>query len=105
MTHVMIVQVTIRPSIKLVATDMLQQFHTFPTHEALWMPALAHGADDTANDRISAAGADDGRGRVDTGSSRLRGQGDRGCGRGVKGRDGDGRESSKDDFGLVADTD
>jgi hypothetical protein len=54
-THVMIVQMTIGPSIKLVATDMLQQLATLSTHEALRMPSLTHGADDTANNGIGTA--------------------------------------------------
>jgi len=51
----MVVQMTIGPSVKLVATDMLQQFPTLSTHEALGVPSLTHGADDTTNDWIGTA--------------------------------------------------
>lgn len=68
----MIVQVTIGPPVELVATNMLQQFPTFSTHEALRVPSLTHGADDTANDGIGTASTEDSRDRVDPSRRGLR---------------------------------
>jgi hypothetical protein len=96
-THVMIVQMTIGPSVKLVATDMLQQFPTFSAHEALRVPSLTHGADDTADDGIGTACTEDSRGRVDSGRRRLRGD----LGWGIESGYRYSWESSKYNFGLV----
>ena len=93
----MIVQMTVRPSVKLVATNMLQQFPTLSTHETLRMPSLTHGTDDTANDGIGTAGTENSRGWVDSGRRRLRGY----FGWGVEGGYGYGRESGEYNLGLV----
>jgi len=98
----MVVQMTVRPSVKLVATNMLQQFSTLSTHEALGVPSLTHGADDTANDGIGTARTEDSRGRVDSGRRGLRGD----LGWCVESGYRYSRESSKYNLGLVvADTD
>ena len=96
-THIMIVQVTIGPPVKLVATNMFQQLPTFSTHEALRVPSLTHGADDTANDGIRTASTEDSRGRVDPSRRGLRGD----LGWGVKGRYRYSWESGKYNLGLV----
>lgn len=96
-THVMVVQVTVRPPVKLVAADMLQQFPTFATHEALRVPSLTHGADDTTNDGISTTCTEDSRGRADSSRGGLRGY----LGRAVESGYSYGWESGKYDFGLV----
>jgi len=93
----MIVQMTVRPSVKLVATNMLQQFSTLSTHETLRVPSLTHGADDTTNDGIRTACTEDSRSRVDSGRRRLRGY----FGWGVEGGYGYGRESGEYNLGLV----
>ena len=93
----MVVQVTVGLSIELVATDMLQQFPTFSTHEALRMPSLSHGTDDTTNDGISTTCTEDSRGRVDSSRGGLRGY----LGRAVESGYSYGWESGKYDFGLV----
>ena len=93
----MIVQVTVRLSIELVATNVLQQFPTFSTHEALRVPSLTHGADDTANDGIRTASTEDSRGRVNPSRRGLRGD----LGWGVKCRYRYSWESGKYNLGLV----
>lgn len=103
-THIMVVQVTIWPSVKLVTADMLQQLSAFPTHEALRVPSLTHGADDTTDDGVGTSGTYDGGRGVDT----------RDCGTSLRGRDRDGgdfggvkrgysdsRQPGKDDTSLV----
>lgn len=95
----MVVQMTIRPSVEFVATDMLEQFPTFATHEALRVPSLTHGTDDPANDGVGAPGTDDGGSRVNSSGRGLRGEGN--GGRCVESGDRDGRKSGKDNFWLV----
>ena len=107
-THIMVVQVTIWPAVKLVTANMLQQLSTFSAHEALRVPSLTHGADDTADDGVGAAGTYDGRCRVDTGDcgTRLgRRDRDRGVFGSVKRGYSDSRQSGKDDTSLVVVTD
>jgi hypothetical protein len=93
----MVVQVTVRPSIKFVTTHMLQQLPTLSTHEALRVPSLTHGAHDTANNGIGTACTEDSRGWVNSGRRGLRGD----LGRRVEGGYRYSWESSKYNFGLV----
>jgi len=96
-THVMIVQMTVRSSVKLVATNMLQQFTTLSTHETLRVPSLTHSADDPANDGIGTACTENSRGWVDPSRRRLR----RYFGWAVEGGYRYSWESGKYYFGLV----
>jgi len=110
MPHIMVIQMAIRPSVKLVTADMLQQLSTLPTHEALRVPSLTHSTDNTADDGVGAAGTDDGGRGVDTRDCGTRlGRRDRDGGDfgSVKRGYSDSRQSGKDDTPLVvvADTD
>lgn len=110
MPHIMVIQMAIRPSVKLVTADMLQQLSTLPTHEALRVPSLTHSTDNTPDDGVGAAGTDDGGRGVDTRDCGTRlGRRDRDGGDfgSVKRGYSDSRQSGKDDTPLVvvADTD